>query len=222
MTAALSWIFDPNTLSSMPVRFEESADGSVARVVSHHRPHLGVVLVTALLPASFVAICVAVLLLSSGLSSQVRFLLIGAAAFALVLGIGMIILLLVSTSEHAKKAAWIEFDRSSGTIRVPRQFLEFLARTDGPLGIVEINGWTRPSQNARQSRTRLFQIQIGPIESDNLGRVPLITRTSNGSSTEGAFQSFAAAAGLPYEVITISPDAAPAMRDIGGLRSDSN
>ena len=134
----------------------------------------------------------------------------------------MIILLLVSTSEHAKKAAWIEFDRSSGTIRVPRQFLEFLARTDGPLGIVEINGWTRPSQNARQSRTRLFQIQIGPIESDNLGRVPLITRTSNGSSTEGAFQSFAAAAGLPYEVITISPDAAPAMRDIGGLRSDSN
>jgi hypothetical protein len=216
-----AWIFIPNTLSSMAVRFEESEDRSVARVVSRRRPHLGVVFVYIFLSGSFASMSGVALLFAPGLSSDARLMLKVGIVFAALLGISMLTLLFATTWRHAKGPAWIEYDRSSKSFRVPRQNIEFTKLDKPTVCIVMLTGSTQPTRNANRNRMLLAQAQIGPIPDSGNARIPLITRTSNGSATVGAFRKFAAAAGIRYEEVSISPDRGPSMQEIGRFRHDA-
>jgi hypothetical protein len=216
-----AWTFNPNTFSSMAVRFEESNDGSVARVVSLRRPHLGVVFAIVFLSGSFASMCGAALLFAPGLSSDARLLLTGGIALAALLGISMLALLFAATWRHAKKPAWIEYDRSSKSFRVPRQNIEFAKLDESHVCIAMLTGSTQPTRNANQNRMVLAQAQIGPVPDSEDVWIPLMTRSSSGSATAGAFREFAAAAGIRYEEVSMRSDRGPSMQEIGRLRHDA-
>lgn len=215
------WIFEPNTLSSMPVRYEESADGTVVRLVSSHRPHPSIVFALMALSVTAAAVFSIFYFVATGLSRQAEFLLIGGAILALAFGIGMIGLLYASTSIHARKPAWLEFDRGSGMVRIPRQSLEIRGTSETQFVIAALTGWTLPSLNARQSQTRLLQIQIWSLPPNGHDPIPLITRTSSGAFTTSQFRRFAAATGMRFLSIDVHKDLSPTLREIGHLRFDA-
>ncbi len=205
----------------MAVRFDESEDQSVIRVMSRRRPHLGVVFAIAFLCGSFASMCGAALLFAPGLTSDARILLTGGMALAAVLGISMLALQFAATWRHAKNPAWIEYDRSSKSFRIPRQNIEFVRVDESQVCIAMLTVSTQPTRNANQNRMLLAQVQIGPVPIASNAWIPLTTRSSNGSATSPAFREFAAAAGIHYKEISISSDRGPPMQEIGHLRHDA-
>ena len=216
-----AWAFTPNTFSSMAVKFEETDDRSVIRIVSRRSPHLGVVIAYALLAGSFAAICGTALVFAPNLSSDARLILAGGVVFALLFWIVMTSLTFTSTWRHAKKPAWLEYDRASKSFRVPRQNLEFVKFDDSRISIAMLTGSTQLTRNANQNQTLLTQAQIGPVPNSANSWIPLITRSSRGSATMPAFREFAAAAGIHFAEVSMSPDRGPSMQEIGRFRHDA-
>ena len=220
MSVQPRWIFTPNTLSSMPVRFERSHDGTLIRVVPHNRPHPLILLVSIGLPGVFIAMCWAMLQSSSTLTPEWRGLLVIAMIFGGAIGVLLTVGYIVMTAPLSHKPAFIEFDTKSSTVRVPRQGFEAVVDGDGQTTVRLLHGSTQPSQNERRSRTAIHQVQIGWRASGAWIWIPLITRSSSGYSTTGAFEQFASEMGSAVVRAKVDPKFAPTNHEFGRLRYD--
>jgi hypothetical protein len=214
------WIFTPDTLSSMPVRFEKTQDGTLIRVVPHSRPQPLILLAAIGLPSGFVAMCWAMLQSAPNLTPEWRGLLVIAMIFGGAIGVLLTVGYIVMAAQLSHKPAFVEFDTRSSTVRVPRQGFEAVVGGDGQTTVRLLHGSTQPSQNAKRSRTAIHQVQIGWRASDAWIWIPLITRSSSGYSTTGAFEQFAAAMGSAVVRAKVNPKFAPTNHGFGRLRHD--
>ncbi|MEQ8769134.1 MAG: hypothetical protein RIB60_01340 [Phycisphaerales bacterium] len=214
MPADHPFIFEPNTLSGMPLRTRVKANGSVV-LEPRSTPDPRIVLAILIITLVFVCMCLATLILVASRPAWATPILILAMVFGLTVGGGLIAGFYVQTRRHSKRPPWMVWSPFERSLTLPRQSHKLV----GEVSIRMLQGSSRFEGPGTVKRSRvLAQVQV--FDPDTKAWFAVITRTSSGSRTLASTREFAERSALSLSVDRVPRSQGPSESEFASLPYD--
>ncbi len=208
------FIFEPNTLSGMPLRTRVEADGTV-RLEPQSTPDLRIVLAILTITLMFVCMCLATLILATPRPAWAAPILVLAIVFGLTVGGGLIAGFYIQTRRLSERPPWMIWNPFERTLLLPRQDRELA----GEVSIRTLQGSSRFEGPGTVRRSRvLAQVQV--FDADTKAWFAVITRTSSGSRTLASIREFAERSALNLSVERVPRSQGPSESEFASLPYD--